>query len=76
MTEIIKKKPNHTTVDRRPGLVLTRKLGESVMVEHGLLEIQVVEIKGQQVRLKFLGNVQIHRAELLDPETHEMKEKT
>lgn len=49
-----------------PGLVLTRKVGQEITVEHGLLRIQVVQIKGKQVRLKFVGNVQVDRAERLE----------
>lgn len=49
--------------DRRPGLVLTRKLGDSILVEDGILEVRVVQIRGKQVRLKFIGNVKIDRKE-------------
>jgi sRNA-binding carbon storage regulator CsrA len=51
--------------DKAPkrGLVLTRTLGQSILVEHGLLEIQVVGLGGGKVRLKFIGQVAIDRAE-------------
>lgn len=54
--------------DGKKGLVLMRKLGESIIVEHGILEIQVIEIRGKQVKLKFIGNVRVDRSELLEKE--------
>lgn len=47
------------------GLCLTRREGEEVWVEHGLLKIQIARIRGREVRLRFIGNVAVHRAEVL-----------
>lgn len=52
----------------RPGLVLTRRIGQIISIEHGLLEIQVVEISGKQIKLKFIGNVKVDRKEKLEAE--------
>lgn len=36
-------------------LVLTRRVGEKVLLNHGEVTIEVVEIKGKSVRLAFLA---------------------
>lgn len=60
---------NSTTESGRTGgLVLTRKVGQSVSIENGLIEIEVVRIKGHQVRLRFRGNAKIDRKERLEGE--------
>jgi len=46
-------------------LVLTRKLGESLILSYGI-KITVIEVKGRQVRLgiEAPANVMVHREEL------------
>jgi sRNA-binding carbon storage regulator CsrA len=50
------------------GLVLTRKVGQEILIEHGLLRIQILQVKGKQVRIKFIGNVRVDRAEKVEAE--------
>jgi carbon storage regulator CsrA len=47
------------------GLVITRKEGDQILVNHGEIRIEVVEVKGKCVRLAFQAakDVTIHRAE-------------
>ena len=47
------------------GLVLTRKVGQVVLINMGEIRIEVIDIKGQSVRLKFCANkeIAINRAE-------------
>lgn len=37
-----------------PGLVLCRKLGTAVALDNGRIIVQVTQIKGKQVRIKFI----------------------
>lgn len=53
---------------RPGGLVLTRKVGQRVLIEHGLLTVEVVSIKGGQVKLRFIGNVKVDREERAETE--------
>jgi carbon storage regulator CsrA len=48
------------------GLVFTRGIGESVTVNGGELIVEVVDIKGKNVRLAFKAarEVKIHRSEI------------
>lgn len=41
-------------MDFGPGLVLTRKVMTSIAIDGGRIIIQVVSIRGKQVRLKFV----------------------
>lgn len=50
----------------RKGLVLTRQVGQEVYIENGLVIVQVVSVRGKQVKLKFIGNVQIDRREVVE----------
>lgn len=43
------------------GLVIVRKLGESLSLENGLMIITVTQVKGTQVRLQFRGGLRIDR---------------
>jgi carbon storage regulator CsrA len=47
------------------GLILTRKNGDRVIINHGELEIEVVQIHASRVRLAFYANkeISITRAE-------------
>jgi carbon storage regulator len=49
-------------------LVLSRKVGEEIIIADRI-RVRVLSIHGNQVRLGFVAprDVQIHRAELLDP---------
>lgn len=58
---------------RNSGLVLTRGLGEKIMIEHGLVTIEVVQIRKNQVRLRFIGNVRIDREEVHLQEINKQK---
>ena len=48
-------------------LILTRKLGESVMIGDSV-EVEVVSVKGNKVKLGFKakGDIPIHRKEIYD----------
>lgn len=42
-----------------PGLVLTRKLSNAISLDSGRIVVQVVQIKGKQVRLKFVCDKEV-----------------
>jgi carbon storage regulator CsrA len=42
------------------GLVMTRKSGDKISINHGELLIEVLEIRGNQVRLVFQGDKEIN----------------
>jgi len=44
-------------------LVLTRKVGQAILIEHGIVRIEVVSTRGHYVRLRFTGNCQVDREE-------------
>jgi len=48
------------------GLMMTRKEGQRVVVNHGEITIEIVEIKGKYVRLAFKANkeIEIQREEV------------
>ena len=50
------------------GLIITRREGEQIVINHGELRIEVVSVKGRTVRLAFRANVDIsiQRAEVFD----------
>jgi len=41
------------------GLVITCKVGEKVVINHGEIKIEIVDTKGKQVRLCFKANKEI-----------------
>lgn len=41
------------------GLMMTRKEGQKIIVNHGEITVEVVEIKGKYVRLAFKANKEI-----------------
>ena len=47
-------------------LVLSRKVGETVVIDHGVIEITVIEIRGDKIRLGISAPPQIavHRKEV------------
>lgn len=49
-------------------LVLTRSIGERLFIQDGEIKIQVLEVKGNQVRLGIEApkNIAIHREEVFD----------
>jgi len=49
-------------------LVLTRSIGERLFIQNGEIKIQVLEIKGNQVRIGIEApkNISIHREEVFD----------
>lgn len=53
------------------GLVISRKVGEIISVNHGELKIQISEIKGRFVRMIFEAarDVKIDRAEKIENNT-------
>jgi carbon storage regulator CsrA len=61
------------------GLVITRGEGEKIIINHGELVLEVVQIKGRQVRIAFAASkdISIQRAEAvaqeLGHETHPAK---
>lgn len=48
-------------------LVLTRRVGQSIMIGNGI-EVQIVEIRGDQVRLGIVApaDVSVHRREVYE----------
>lgn len=52
--------------DRTGGLVLSRKLNQSIMIDGGI-EITVTQVKGQTIRLRIVApkEVKVVRSELL-----------
>lgn len=60
------------------GLILNRKAGQKVLVNKGEIEIEVVEIKGGQVRLAFKAHKEIiiQRSELLEDSDHSSEFET
>lgn len=58
-------------------LVLSRKKNEKVMIAGGSVVVQVLEIKGDRVRLGIVApdNIDVHREEvfnaIMEAETHE-----
>jgi len=56
--------------ERKTGLVLTRKVTESVSLHtpEGEIRVQVIRIQGNRVRLRFEapGSVKIDRSEIID----------
>ena len=65
----------HPVKDLGPGLVLTRRVGQYLIVNEGELLIQVTEIKGKQVRLKFIGKAKLERAEKFDTVTQDLADE-
>lgn len=49
-------------------LVLTRSVGERLFIQDGLVKIQVLEVKGNQVRIGIEApkEIAIHREEVFD----------
>ena len=49
-------------------LVLTRSVGERLFIQDGLIKIQVLEVKGNQVRIGIEApkDIAIHREEVFD----------
>ncbi|PIZ04777.1 MAG: carbon storage regulator [Gammaproteobacteria bacterium CG_4_10_14_0_8_um_filter_38_16] len=49
-------------------LVLTRSIGERLFIQDGLIKIQVLEVKGNQVRIGIEApkDITIHREEVFD----------
>ncbi|OGT44953.1 MAG: carbon storage regulator [Gammaproteobacteria bacterium RIFCSPHIGHO2_12_FULL_38_11] len=49
-------------------LVLTRSVGERLFIQDGLIKIQVLEVKGNQVRIGIEApkEIAIHREEVFD----------
>lgn len=47
------------------GLMISRKEGQGILINHGELRIEIVEVRGKYVRLAFKGSkeIQIGRAE-------------
>lgn len=64
-------KSSEDDLKKKGGLVLTRTVGQAVFIENGLVEVWVTEIKGQNVKLKFVGNCQVDRLERLEPVENE-----
>ena len=58
---------NFTKKSQLGGLMLTRREGESISVNHGEIFIEVVEVRGHYVRLAFKANkeISIQRTETL-----------
>jgi carbon storage regulator len=56
-------------------LVLTRRLGESIMLD-GNIEVQVLEVKGEQVRIGITApiDVKVYRKEIYTAILQENKE--
>ena len=53
-------------------LVLSRKIGEEIIIGDGI-RVKVLSVQGNQVRLGFVAprSVNIHRQELLAPPAHD-----
>ena len=49
-------------------LVLTRSIGERLFIQDGIIKIQVLEVKGTQVRIGIEApkEIAIHREEVFD----------
>lgn len=49
-------------------LVLTRSVGERLFIKDGIIKIQVLEVKGNQVRIGIEApkDIAIHREEVFD----------
>ena len=49
-------------------LVLTRSVGERLFIQDGVIKIQVLEVKGNQVRIGIEApkDIAIHREEVFD----------
>lgn len=49
-------------------LVLTRSVGERLFIQDGIIKIQVLEVKGNQVRIGIEApkEIAIHREEVFD----------
>lgn len=49
-------------------LVLTRSIGERLFIQEGEIKIQVLEVKGNQVRIGIEApkNISIHREEVFE----------
>jgi carbon storage regulator len=58
-------------------LVITRKLSEKIDIMDGLVQVQVVQVKGKQVRLGITcpPEVAVHRAECSEAERKERHEQ-
>ena len=58
-------------------LVLTRSIGERLFIQNGEIKIQVLEVKGNQVRIGIEApkNISIHREEVFERIQSEAKSK-
>ena len=58
-------------------LVLTRSVGERLFIQDGVIKIQVLEVRGTQVRLGIEApkEIAIHREEVFDRIKSEAKEE-
>lgn len=58
-------------------LVLTRSVGERLFIQNGEIKIQVLEVKGNQVRIGIEApkNISIHREEVFERIQFEGKSK-
>jgi carbon storage regulator len=63
----LRRRPEQPKVRRAGGLVLTRHLGESIMIGEEV-EIQVVGLQGGKVRIKVIAprEIAVHRREIFD----------
>ncbi len=59
-------------------LVLTRSIGERLIINNGEIRLSVLEIKGNQVRLGIDApkSVSVHREEVFERIQQEEREKT
>jgi len=58
-------------------LVLTRSIGERLFIQNGEIKIQVLEVKGNQVRIGIEApkHISIHREEVFDRIQSEAQQK-
>ena len=58
---------NFTKKSQLGGLMLTRREGEAISVNHGEIYIEIVEVRGHYVRLAFKASkeISIQRAEVV-----------
>lgn len=52
--------PAFSRASGQGGLVITRKQGQRIVINRGEVILEVVEIKGKQVRLAFVASKEIH----------------
>ncbi|MGE0525877.1 MAG: carbon storage regulator [Bdellovibrionales bacterium] len=54
-------------------ITLTRKVGQAIWIEYGLVKITVAGIYGRQVELRFEGNVQVDRQEVAEEKLRKLE---